>query len=47
MSDDQTLPPNNPQGWLIRAGRWIVAHPDIAIPVACFVVGAILGAVVF
>ena len=47
MSDDETLPPNNPRGWLIRMVRWIKAHPDIAIPVGCFLAGALLGAVVF
>ena len=43
MSNDETLPPNNPRGWLLRASRWAKAHPEFAFPLAAFVLGVVVG----
>ena len=50
MNDEDTVPPrqpNTPRVLLPRALAWLTSHPNISIPVAAFVVGAILGALVF
>lgn len=46
MSDDQTLPPrqpNTPRTWLRRAWEWAKANRDYSIPLACLVIGAVIG----
>ena len=43
MSADDTLPPNNPRGWLLRLVRWAKANPDYAWPAGAFVLGVVVG----
>ncbi len=43
MNTDDTLPPNNPRGWMIRAGRWLKANPDLAWPMGTFMAGILVG----
>lgn len=45
MTTDDTMPPNNPRGWLIRACRWMRANPDYAWPAGTFLLGVVLGKV--
>lgn len=45
MSDpNDTLPPNTPRTWLLRAKAWCAAHPDWLL---AFVFGFIAAGVIF
>lgn len=43
-NEEQTQPnPNTPRTFLRRAWTWCMAHREYSVPIAAFVVGAIIG----
>lgn len=49
-NDEETLPPrqpNTPRVWLPRIGAWLAENKGFTIPVGCFLLGAVMGALVF